>query len=53
MKVKELIAELQKYDSEREVYDYGFEKIEKVYEKLWVDTNYPYDQPDEMKLIIE
>lgn len=53
MKVKEIIEALSKFDPEREVYDYSYDTIDRVYEKLWVDTNYPYDKPDEMRLIIE
>ena len=47
MKVKELIAELQKYDEDMLVAIYGeiFDSIE-VSKQTWIDSNYPYDKPD-------
>lgn len=53
MTVKELKEELSKYDNDMEVYDCSLLKIEKVYEKTWTHTNYPYDKPDKQILILE
>lgn len=48
-----MIEELKKYDPEMELYDYSFNKIESVRFVEWVDTNWPYDQPNEMRIVIE
>lgn len=53
MKVKELISELSKYDPDREVYDNDFDPIVCVHEKLWVHNNYPYNIPDEKRLVLD
>lgn len=52
MKVKEIIEALSKFDPDREVYDYGFDKIERIYETHWVDNNYPWED-EEDRIIIE
>lgn len=52
MKVKDVIEELSKYDPETVLYDYGFDEIEEIKLVEWVDSNYPYTRPNEMKLVI-
>ena len=53
MKVKELIEKLQQFDENLRVVDDYYLEIEKVEERTWVDSNYPYDRPDEQVVVIE
>lgn len=52
MTVEELIKELEKYDPKRKVYGLGLDEIEVVEQKIWIHSNYPYDKPDEIRLVI-
>ena len=51
--VGDLIMELMKYPFEMQVRDMEKDKIERVYQDVWTDTNYPYDQPDIDIVVIE
>ena len=53
MTVIDLIKKLQEFDENlRVVDDYMFD-IEEVIETVWVDSNYPYDKPDEVVIQIK
>lgn len=51
--VGDLIMELMKYPFDMQVRDMGKNKIERIYQDVWTDTNYPYDQPDADIVVIE
>lgn len=53
MKVKELIEELQKFDPEMDVVDYGSDKIKSVHLKKVVDSDYPYEYKDHIAVCID
>lgn len=52
MTVKELIEQLQTFDANLRVLDSYMLDIESVKEMTWVDSNYPYDRPDEQVVVI-
>ena len=51
--VGDLIMELMRFPFDMEVRDMSLDKIEKVYQRTWTDTNYPYNQPDKEIIVIE
>lgn len=53
MKVKELIEQLQKYDSDMEVVDYSGDKILSVHKKTIVDSDYPYEYKDHVAICLD
>lgn len=53
MKVKDLIERLKEFDENLRVLDSYYLDIDVVEERTWVDSNYPYDKPDEQVVIIE
>lgn len=48
MTVGQLIEKLQEFDPNLRVLDDYMLDIEEVIETIWVDSNYPYDKPDEV-----
>lgn len=52
MLVEDLIKELEKHDPKLEVYDCSGYEVEGVEERIWEDTNYPYNKPDKQILVI-
>ena len=52
MKVKELIEALQRFDPNLKVLDDYMCEITLVKEITWVDSNYPYNRPDEQVVVI-
>lgn len=52
MTIKELKEKLEEFDENLEVYDSGYEPVEKIYLGIWTHDNYPYNKPDKEILII-
>jgi len=53
LKVKDLIEKLQEFNPNLRVVDDYMLNIEEVIETVWVDSNYPYDKPDEVVIQIK
>lgn len=53
MTVKELIEKLKEFPQDMRVQTYDWLDIDNVEIKTWQDSNWPYDQPDEDRVIIE
>jgi len=53
MVVKELINKLKEFPQDMKVQMDGFIDIDDVRIHIWVDSNYPYNEPDEDRVIIE
>ena len=53
MTVQELIDKLQTFDPNLRVVDDYMLNIETVIQCVWVDSNYPYDRPDEDVVVIQ
>ena len=53
MTVSELIEKLKEFDQDLRVVDDCMLDIEDVVETTWVDSNYPYDKPDEQVVMIK
>ena len=52
MKVKDLIEALKKFNPDLRVLDDYYIEINEVKEITLVDSNYPYDRPDEQVVVI-
>lgn len=53
MKVKELIEQLQKFDPEIDVVDYGCDTIKSVHLKTVIDSDYPYEYKDHIAVCVD
>ena len=53
MIVKELINKLKEFPQDMKVQTDGFIDIDDVKIHTWVHSNYPYNEPDENRVIIE
>lgn len=52
MRVQELIDILKTFDPNMKVMDDFYMEVTSVYKTTWVDSNYPYDRPDEDIVVI-
>ena len=52
MIVKDLIEALQRFDPNLKVVDDYMYEITEIKETTWVDSNYPYNRPDEQVVVI-
>lgn len=53
MKVKELIEQLQKFDPEMDVVDYGCDTFESVHLKTVIDSDYPHEYKDHIAVCVD
>ena len=53
MIVKELINKLKEFPQDMKVQTDGFIDIDDIRIHTWVHSNYPYNEPDEDRVIIE